>query len=326
MLWQREEPVLRDFHAGHPGYPTHLGMNLPLARTAQSPAFGALLLGIDPTKYLYPLIQLWPVPSRTAETLLLRREGNGIVYLNKLRHRNNAPLTLTVPLTQADVPAVQAALGKEGIVSGRDYRGEPVLAAVRRVPGTSWFLVAKVDADEVYAPIRRRSITSLVIVSLLILSAGAAIFQLWRRQQLRYYKERYQAELDRRALLGHYDYLTRFANDIILLADESGRIIEEPTTAPSAPTAIRARTLGMPERKLRHASTVGRFEEDWRRAAQHGCGIIETLHRRKDGSTLSVEVSMRFIEVEGQKLYQSIIRDISERKAMVEKSRETAAT
>jgi PAS domain S-box-containing protein len=134
------------------------------------------------------------------------------------------------------------------------------------------------------------------------------------------------AKVDRRALLGHYDYLTRFANGIILLADASGRIIEANDSAISAYGYSREELLGKPGRELRHASTAGRFEEDWRRAVRHGGGIIETIHRRKDGSTLSVEVSMRIIEVEGRKFYQSILRDISERKAMVEKSSETAAT
>jgi hypothetical protein len=105
-VFRKGEPVPRDFHAGHPGYPAHLGMNLPLAWTAQSPPLGALLLGIDPTEHLYPLIQSWPAPSRSAETLLVRREGNQVVYLNDLRHRKNAALTLTVPLTRTGVPAV----------------------------------------------------------------------------------------------------------------------------------------------------------------------------------------------------------------------------
>ena len=31
---------------------------------------------------------------------------------------------------------------------------------------------------------------------------------------------------ERRALIVHFDYLTRYANDIIFLSDESGRILE----------------------------------------------------------------------------------------------------
>jgi two-component system, cell cycle sensor histidine kinase and response regulator CckA len=324
---QAGKPVFRDFHSDGKDDPIHLGINLPLARSVQSPAFGALLLGIDPDKHLYKLIESWPVPSRSAETLLARREGNEVVYLNRLRHRKDAAaLTLRFPVTAAHLPVVQAALGGEGVVFGRDYRGIAVLAAVRRVPGTPWLLVAKIDADEVHAPVRRRSITLGVIVFLLVLALGSGVYHFWRRQQLRFYRERYQAEIERRALLGHYDYLTRFANDIILLADGEGYLIEANDRAVSTYGYSREELLGMPVRDLHHPSAVASLEGDWRRAAEQGGGIVETLHRRKDGSEFPVEVSMRFINVEGKKFYQSVIRDIRERKAMVEKLRETAAT
>ena len=37
---------------------------------------GILALRIDPETYLYPLINRWPTPSLTAETLIVRRDGN----------------------------------------------------------------------------------------------------------------------------------------------------------------------------------------------------------------------------------------------------------
>ena len=51
---------------------------------------------------------------------------------------------------------MKAVLGQEGIVEGVDYRGVPVIAAVRAVPDSPWFLVARMDASEVYAPVRER--------------------------------------------------------------------------------------------------------------------------------------------------------------------------
>ena len=48
------------------------------------PVFGGLLLSIDPQDYLYP-IQTWPVPSRSGEVLLVRREGQSVLYLSSLR-------------------------------------------------------------------------------------------------------------------------------------------------------------------------------------------------------------------------------------------------
>jgi PAS domain S-box-containing protein len=43
-------------------------------------------------------------------------------------------------------------------------------------------------------------------------------------------------------------------------------------------------------------------------------GHFETRHRNKDGSTLDVEVSSSSILVDGQRLYFSVVRDVSERK------------
>jgi len=42
--------------------------------------------------------------------------------------------------------------------------------------------------------------------------------------------------------------------------------------------------------------------------------IFEAMQQRKDGMTFPVEVSLRLLEVEGEKLFQEIIRDITERK------------
>lgn len=116
---------------------------------------GVLILRIDPSVYLYPLIQRWPTPSETAETLLICREGNEVVFLNELKFQKNTALTLRESFDNTDLPAVKAALGLKGIVEGIDYRGVPVLAAVCAVPDSPWFMVARMDLTEVYSPMRK---------------------------------------------------------------------------------------------------------------------------------------------------------------------------
>ena len=71
------------------------------------------------------------------------------------------------------MPAVKAVLGQKGIVEGMDYRGMPTLAALHAVPDSPWFLVARIDAAEVYAPLRERLRLTILLVSLLLISAGA---------------------------------------------------------------------------------------------------------------------------------------------------------
>jgi signal transduction histidine kinase len=151
---------------------------------------GVLSLRIDPELYLYPFIQRWPSPSETAETLLVRREGNDAVFLNELRFQKDTALTLRIPLGNQDIPSVKAILGWKGVVEGRDYRGRPVLASVQAIPDSPWFLVARMDAAEVYGPMRETMWLIVLLVGTLIVGAGAAVALVWRQQHLQIYRER----------------------------------------------------------------------------------------------------------------------------------------
>jgi PAS domain S-box-containing protein len=50
-----------------------------------------------------------------------------------------------------------------------------------------------------------------------------------------------------------------------------------------------------------------------------GSAVFEAVHIRKDGSEIPVEISSRLIEYGGKKVYQSFVRDITERKLAEEK-------
>ncbi|MBU4273387.1 MAG: hypothetical protein KKA28_16130 [Planctomycetes bacterium] len=162
---------------------------------------GVLMLRIDPEVYLYPFIQRWPTPSETAETLLIRREGNEAVFLNELKFQKNTALTLHESLDDTDLPVVRAVLGQEGIMEGVDYRGVHVLAAVRAVHDSPWVLMARMDAAEVYAPMRERLWGTVLFVVALLFGAAAAVGFIWRQRQQSIYREKYNVEREYRAVL-----------------------------------------------------------------------------------------------------------------------------
>ena len=178
--------VVTDLHREQPGRPIHLTFLAPIGPKAQAnqAADGLLFFQIDPHIFLYPLVQSWPTPSRTAETLLVRREGSEVVYLNELRHRAGTALALRRALDDAQLPAAGGARGEFGIREGIDYRGVAVLAATRQIPGTAWFMVAKVDQEEIYAPLRRAAWTVGLISAQLLLAALLGVAILWRQQKL----------------------------------------------------------------------------------------------------------------------------------------------
>ena len=188
------QPILQDFYRHDVNGQVYLAVVVPIFDDPDvSHPLGVLVLRIDPTTYLYPFIQRWPTPSTSAETLIIRRDGGNAVYLNELRFRQNSALTLEIPLERTEVPATRAIAGETGIMQGVDYRGAPVLAAMRRVSDSPWYLVAKIDSAEVNAPLREQMWSTALLVGVLLFGVGASVSLFWRRHRVRHFRERLEA-------------------------------------------------------------------------------------------------------------------------------------
>jgi two-component system cell cycle sensor histidine kinase/response regulator CckA len=185
---------------------------------------GAVVLQNDARQFLYPLIQSWPTPSDSAETLLVRRDGDDVLFLNDLRHQANTALTLRFPLSRTDLPMVMAALGREGVVQGVDYRGVAVLAALKAVPNSPWFLVAKVDAEEALSVWRRESALILALFLGLMLAATAATGVVWQGNQKAHYQALFQAEAARLASEARHRTTLLSVGDGVIVTDAEGRV------------------------------------------------------------------------------------------------------
>jgi PAS domain S-box-containing protein len=317
--------ILSDLYKGKIANVIRLTLVVPLhvSHNHTTLPVAVLLLRIDPNQFLYSLIQSWPTHSETAETILLRREGEKVVFLNELRHRKNTALTLGFPFSEEKLPAAMAVRGIKGVVEGVDYRGVPVLASIQAIPDSPWFLVAKVDREEIYAPVRERFWIITIVVTLLILGSGFFIGLLWRHQRVAFYREQYSTELRNRMLAERYEHLTRYANDIILLLDKSGRIIDANERAIVSYGYSRDELLRLSLNDIRSPEARSVLVSQLQHIEERNGMVFEIAHQRKDGTVFPVEVSSRVIEVEGEKLYQNIIRDISERKKVEDALRES---
>jgi signal transduction histidine kinase len=220
-----------DLNRDRPGGPVHLTVLAPIVEGTEHPRpLGVILLRIDPEQYLYPFLHRWPIASRTAETLLVRRDGNDVLFLSPLRFRKDSALTFREPLSRTNLPAVKAVLGQEGVEEGIDYRGVPVLAAVRVVPDSPWSLVARMDATEAYAPLRERRWMLVALVGFTLVAAGATFGFVWREQELGSARERYRAAEVQRDSEQRYrvlfdNMLEGFAHCRIV-RDEQGRPVD----------------------------------------------------------------------------------------------------
>ena len=313
--------LITDLHRTETYSAIHLDYIIPLVLELKEKQnlVGLMIVRIIPEKYLYPVIRSWPTASKSAEILLIRRENNHILFLNELQHKKNTALSLTAPLSDTLLPAVKAVLGQKGIFEGIDYRGVRVLADLAQIPGTNWSMITKVDLEEIYSPLRERAVLIFLFSLALIMIAFVSSVLVWRHQRSVFYREKYKLETERMALEKHFSYLIKNANDIILLLNEGGKIIEANDRALSAYGYTLDELLELNIKDIRSEETMELITKDLEEVRIKGGVIYETMHRRKDGTTFPVEVSSRTLEIENAVYYQSIIRDITERKQTEEK-------
>jgi len=313
---KHRENVLTDLHKVNRISFVHLDLVVPLIDHTMNDTLvlGLLALRVDPRQVLYPLIESWPTPSKSAETLLLRREGDEIVYLNELRHLKNSELILKKPVSSMKLPAALAVQGITGTIDGVDYRNVPVVAAMNKIPATQWYMVAKMDREEILSALTNQMKMIVIMLILVILTSGSILALIIRNQRVIFYREKYEGELDRLALVKHFDYILKFANDIILLIDNDLTIVEANDRALDFYQYTRDEFIGMKVERIRAPETLLQLQIALKNLNDNESATFETIHMRKDNSTFPVEISSRVVMIEGSKYYQTIGRDITERK------------
>ena len=217
---------LTDLHRESEAAEPHLGLIVPLLLPNNGMVpHGAVILQLDPRDYLYPLIQTWPTPSDTAETMLVRREGTRVQLLSDLRFMDHAAVRYSEPLTAAQYPAVQAALGATGVVYGTDYRSTEVMAVALPVPDTDWHLITKVDVDEVMASSRSRSRLIVVITSVSVLALAAMALALWKGNAAAHYEALLAEETARHESEERYRTTLMSVGDGVIATDAAGCVL-----------------------------------------------------------------------------------------------------
>ena len=315
--------VLSSMHRHAKGPEPDLDIVAPVT-AADGTLLGAVVLAVDPRRQLFGMLQSWPRPSETAETMLVGTEDGDAVVVSELRG-GIAPMTLRVPLVRKEQVAVRAASGPPGVARAVDHRGHAVLAAIAPVPGSPWTLVAKVDEREALAPLRSLRLWTAVVAAALVLAVGAGAALWWRTEAAGRERALIAGEAERRLLARRLENLGRRANDAMFLVDQDLRIVEANDRATEKLGYSREELVGMPVQYLRDPATLGDFEQRVKEEVEGGAAIFETRYRRRDGSTFPVEVTVHVDEYEGRRYFQAIARDASERERAAEALRTSEA-
>lgn len=175
-------------------------------------------------------------------------------------------------------------------------------------------LTEKSHKAEIYRSARIAARDSMLLTATFLSLFGGLTTFWWYRQRNRFQLAHTKSELERQILAQQLDYLGKYANDVILLMDDTGKIIAANDRALEVYGYTREELTNLSIDKLRTPQALMDFDDQWHRTKLQQGLVFETVHQNKAGNSFPVEVSARDIVVQNKCFRQAIIRDISERK------------
>ena len=309
--------VFEDFYRDETLHKIFLKVLIPVIDEKNNNQFIAIVeLRIDPETYLYPLIESWPTPSKTSETLIAKREGDSAVFLNELKFRKNTTLKDKISIERKDILIVKAILGEKGVVEGFDYKGDEVMGYVCSVPNSPWFMVARMDKAEMFAPMKEKLWWMRVVSILLMLGSGAGLGFIWRHQKVKFFKEKSEVTNELIASETRYRRLFESAKDGVLILDAKTGMIDDVN-----PFLIDLLGYSHEEFIGKKIWDIGFFKdifasyENFLELQQKEYIRYEDLKlKTSEGKGINVEFVSNVYLVNNHKVIQCNIRDITERK------------
>jgi len=163
-------PFFTTLHLTTPHAKPGFHLIIPLFKNGQKQPFAYLIQTFFADDYLYPMLAQWSGGGKTGETLLLERRGDTVRVLNPPTLVKISAFSLSLSVNDGHTVEARAGLGQRGVMTGKDYRGKHVLAAVNYVPELDWIVLSKMDYSEAFSS----WIPTLVILIVFFLLALAA--------------------------------------------------------------------------------------------------------------------------------------------------------
>jgi len=182
----KDRPSLIDLFTTASGQ-THIGFTLPIYAiqgAATTQAIGRLV-GIKTIDgNFFKLLQHPGVTEKTLEAVLMRRDGDNVVYLSPTK--DSQPLAARFALNTAELDAAYAVLSPGNFAVKRDRQSHTTLMTSRTIVGAPWIMMVHVDRDQALAEsVRwRRQTEAIMFFGLLAIVGGIVALWYYERSRL----------------------------------------------------------------------------------------------------------------------------------------------
>jgi diguanylate cyclase (GGDEF)-like protein/PAS domain S-box-containing protein len=290
---------------------------VPIVNPDTSAVMGVLMLR-DDLRFLFSLLQSWPVESETGETLLVTRDGGDVLFLNELRFRKDTALQLRLPIqggvNALTVPTKEMMKGYYGALEAFDYRERSVLAYNIAVPDTSWGMVVKMDTSEVLEQVRRFQLIVWAIAAFFTLGAGIVLWMWWKKQTVERLADEQSARVAADLRISAIAFET---HEAIVITDCHPKILRVNQAFQDITGYTAEEVIGRNPNILRGEKKPKAFyEEMWATIFREGKWSGEMLDKRKNGEIYPKQLTITAVTAPDGTLthYVGSFFDITERK------------
>jgi len=273
---------------------------------------GYVIYRTNPNNTFFPLLEREIKKYETAEVLVFKYINDSLLVLNNMQYLDKSKKTYENAIINSKKNQIEIATSRSDFFEGNDYRNKSVIGYRHSVGHSDMCFLDKVDTDEAFLPVYQQTFVIIIILVLVLGITSTLFFALYYTVQRNYFRQKLENEIERKALLSHFEFLIKNANDSIILANHNCEIIEANLSAINA-YGLDANNLS--EVKL---SSLGNFSFDTNLKLSLQTKTsekqYEAFHFDKNHKEFQVEISEKIFEIEGKPYYQAIIRNITSRK------------
>ena len=265
-------------------------------------------------EYLHPIISYTKEEAGEVEYILLK-ENSDLGFILKDVTLDDDFIIKTLPLGKNERSELESFIKDKEFFNDAKYKGSRIFASVNKIPRTDWVLIAKINQEKVVESTRNSAIVTSLISLLLIILSASITYAIWKRSKLHFLTRTFNLRKEKAALTERYTSLTKYANDMIISTDKSGKILEAnqkafDTYGYSTKELLSLELLDLSKDRKKD------IEEIFSSINSTEGILFETIHKRKNGTTIPVEISAKLIKQGEEETLLAIIRDNTERKKL----------
>lgn len=287
----------------------------PIYKESTDNLLGFVRFQYDALSTIIPRVE-YLEPFSSKEILLMKIDDNRITYMSFLRKVPIKPFNLLETINNPEC-FKQIREQENCFYEGLDYAGKPILANFTRIKNTDWYLMAKIDREEVFRNFRQKSFEAVLLLIFVFLFVGLILRFILTRHALLQAKRELELKHEKESTQTVLNFLMKEINDVVFVLDNEGKIVQANQKVEKLYGYKLEELIGKTIDVVCKVNEMQELYERFKKIENSKGLVYESIHRKKDGSLFEVEISAKSIEIGGKKYLFGMVRDISERKKII---------